>query len=138
MYHHRTQASTIPILSVGGGGEGGADKSTVEKNNNVRGQRASVLDLALSPSFPQIKGNHNTSLSLNSEANISGCQERYLSLHLLLAGRTPNLVCQSAFPDSGKMTASQSQGMNVNYSTSITLTAIDINMDVLNNLANEN
>lgn len=47
------------------------------------------------------------------------------------------LLAEPASPDSGKMTGSQSQGMNVNYSTSITLTAIDINVDVLNNLADE-
>lgn len=62
VYHHRTQASTISILFAGrrGRGRGRCKQKHNRKNNNVKGQRASVLDLALSPTFPQIKGNHNT------------------------------------------------------------------------------
>lgn len=56
-----------------------------------RGQEASVLDLALPPTSHITKKSHITSLRLHSEADIIGCQEPYLSLHILLAGRTPIL-----------------------------------------------
>lgn len=56
------------------------------------GQEVSVLNVALPPAFHKIKGNHITSLGLNSEADINACHELHLSLHILLAGRTPILV----------------------------------------------
>lgn len=101
-----------------------------------RGQEDSFLDLALPPAFHKINGNHITFLSLNSEANVNGCQEPSLSLHVLLAGRTPILVAGQP-PLNSKMTTSQAQGMNINYGTSITLTGMSINMDMLSNLANK-
>lgn len=57
----------------------------------LRGQEASGLDLSLSLTSHIIRKNHITSLRLNSQEDIIGCQEPYLSLHVLLAGRTPVL-----------------------------------------------
>lgn len=84
-YHHRTQASNIPIPFIK------EETKTPKKSHGAEETGGQCSRSSSAPPFHRIKGNHITSLCLNSEVAKS-----HVFLHILLAGRTPILIGSSA------------------------------------------